>query len=72
MWTLDAASAPASVEFTSPTTITASGFSSTKSSSSRIIAVPVWTAWVPEPTLRNQSGSGMSRSSKKTSDMIAS
>ena len=41
MPSFDAARAPASVEFTSPTTSTASGVSSANNSSRRIIAVPV-------------------------------
>jgi len=72
MPSLTAASAPASVEFTSPTTMTASGRSALKSSSSFIMAVPVCTACVPLPTPRNHVGSGISRSSKKTSDIAAS
>ncbi len=73
-WTpsFTATSATASVEFTSPGTITRSGRSSSMTGSILSITRAVWTAWVPEPTLRTYSGEGMPSSSLKIADIIRS
>jgi len=52
IFSLDAATAPASVEFVSPYKITKSGFSFTRISSSFSIIKAVCLAWFCEPTLR--------------------
>jgi hypothetical protein len=45
-------SAQPRVEFTSPTTTTTSGRRSPASGSKAAITLPVWVAWLPEPTCR--------------------
>ncbi len=72
MFSLTAATVAASVELTSPTTSTAAGRCSSRIVSIFVITSAVWTAWLPEPTPRFASGSGMSRSRKKPSDIAAS
>ncbi len=62
-----AASAPASVEFTSPGTTTRSGFSSTNASSSPASARAVCAPCAPEPTSSWTWGRGRGSSSKNTS-----
>ena len=62
----------ASVEFTSPTTTTQSGFSARQTGSKASITRAVWTAWEPEPTPRLTSGRGTSSSSKNTDDIRSS
>ena len=57
-----ATNAHASVELTSPTTITSEGLSLRKNSSNFIIIFAVWVAWEAEPTFKCISGSGISRS----------
>ncbi len=68
----EAVSAPASVELTSPTTTTRSGRTSPSTGSSPVITRAVCSAWVPDPTASENSGSGMPRSRKKTSDIHGS
>jgi hypothetical protein len=62
-----AASAPASVELTSPGTTTRSGRSSANTRSRPSSARAVCAPWLPEPTASFTSGSGSSSSEKKTS-----
>ncbi len=62
----------ASVEFTSPTTTMRSGRSRATTPSNAIMIFAVCSAWEPEPTPRWMSGSGSSRSSKNTRDMLSS
>ncbi len=52
MLSFTAVSVAAMVEFTSPTTMTMSGFRARNSSSHTAITFPVCTAWVPLPTPR--------------------
>ncbi len=67
-----AASAQATVEFTSPATSTSLGGDTSRSASKRSRIRAVWMAWLAEPTSRFTSGSGRPSSSKKTRDMAAS
>ena len=67
-----AGSAHPMVEFTSPTTTTQSGFSWRRYFSKATMILAVCSAWDPEPTSRCRSGSGISSSRKKTSDMFSS
>ncbi len=64
--------AQASVELTSPTTITRSGRSCARCASKASITRAVCAAWVPPPQLKCTSGAGMPSSSKKTSLMLRS
>ncbi len=72
MPSLDAASAQASVEFTSPATTTRSGWCSNSTSSKAISTRPVWSPWLPEPTPSDTSAAGKSRSARTSSDSLAS
>ena len=67
IWSFAAASAPASVELTSPGTTTMSGFSSRKTCSSSISARAVCAPCKPEPTSSWKWGVGSGSSAKKTS-----
>ena len=67
-----ATSAQATVELTSPTTSTASTSVDESHSSNATITPAVWTAWLPDPTPRLATGSGMPSDSKKLSDINAS
>ena len=69
---LAAVSAAATVELTSPGTITRSGRSSASTGSSRSITRAVCWAWLPEPTSSMWSGAGTPSSSRKTSDISRS
>ena len=71
-WSLTAASAPASVELTSPATTTRSGSSASITAAMRVSALAVCSAWLPEPTPRKMSGSGIPSSRKKMSDICLS
>jgi hypothetical protein len=67
-----ATSAPASVEFTSPTTTSMSGLRACTTFSSSIRIFPVCSACDPDPTPRSTSGAGSPSSSKNTADIFAS
>jgi len=67
-----AASAPARVEFVSPSTITSRGRSSTRTFSSASSMRPVIRPWEPEPMPRSRSGAGRSSSEKKACDIARS
>ncbi len=67
MPSFDAASAPATVELTSPTTTTQSGRCSKNTGSNRRMISAVCASGVPEPTPRLTSGGGISNSRKKAS-----
>ena len=69
MPSLDAASAQASVEFTSPATTTTSGWTSIRTFSNADRTLAVCTPCVPEPTPRKTSTSGKSRSARTSSDI---
>lgn len=62
--------AQATVEFTSPTTMTQSGCSFRQAGSNAIVMWAVCSLCNPEPTSRLMSGSGMPGSPKKSSDMF--
>ncbi len=68
----DAQMAAATVEFTSPGTITRSGRSAARMGSSRSMTRAVCSAWLPDPTPSMWSGSGTPSSSKKTWDIALS
>ena len=69
MPSLDAASAHASVELTSPATSTTSGSVSMSTGSIALSTFAVCTPWVPEPTFRKRSITGKSRSLRTSSDI---
>jgi len=64
--------AAATVELTSPYTSTRSGFRSRMTGSKLRMISAVCQAWLPEPTSRLTSGSGISSCEKNTSDMFRS
>ncbi len=67
-----AVSAQAMVELTSPTTSTAAGRCWSRTGSKRCMIALVCMAWVPEPTPKSMSGSGMPSCSKNCTFMLAS
>ena len=72
MPSLTATSVAASVELTSPGTITRSGRSASSTGSMRSITRAVCTAWLAEPTPSMWSGAGTPSSSRKMSDISRS